>query len=79
MSGKPGGPCSLPDLPGSSNVKPNALSCQFTASEDTAQDSPILPPTCVIGALTWEIELAIREAQWTEADPGEGPPGLLHI
>lgn len=47
--------------PGSHNVKPGTLSRQFTASEDTAQDSPILPPTCVIGTLTWEIKFAIRE------------------
>lgn len=47
--------------PGSHNVKPGTLSRRFTASEDTAQDSPILPPTCVIGTLTWEIKFAIRE------------------
>uniref|UniRef100_A0A3Q2W0Y3 Gypsy retrotransposon integrase-like protein 1 n=1 Tax=Haplochromis burtoni TaxID=8153 RepID=A0A3Q2W0Y3_HAPBU len=65
--------------PGSRNVKPDALSRQFTASEDATRDSPILPPTCVIGVLTWEIESAIREAQQTEPDPGTGPPGLLYV
>ncbi|KAL4009381.1 hypothetical protein ACER0C_003233 [Sarotherodon galilaeus] len=65
--------------PGSRNVKPDALSRQFAASGDAVRDSPILPPTCVIGALTWEIESAIREAQRTEPDPVTGPPGLLFV
>uniref|UniRef100_A0A669CB49 Gypsy retrotransposon integrase-like protein 1 n=1 Tax=Oreochromis niloticus TaxID=8128 RepID=A0A669CB49_ORENI len=65
--------------PGSRNTKPDALSRQFTASEETARDSPIIPPSCVIGALTWEIESAISEAQRTEPDPGTGPPELLFV
>ncbi|KAL3980939.1 ETS domain-containing transcription factor ERF [Sarotherodon galilaeus] len=65
--------------PSSRNVKPDALSCQFAAPEDAAQDVPIFPSTCVVGALTWEIESAIREAQRTEPDPGTGPPGLLFV
>lgn len=65
--------------PGSRNTKPDALSRQFTVSEDVARDSPILPPTCVIGTLTWEIESAIKEAQRTEPDPGTGPPGSLFV
>lgn len=65
--------------PGSRNTKPDAVSHQFTVSEDVARDSPILPPTCVIGTLTWEIESAIKEAQRTEPDPGTGPPGSLFV
>ncbi|XP_039465772.1 uncharacterized protein LOC120439125 isoform X2 [Oreochromis aureus] len=69
----------ISNRPGSRNVKPDALSRQFAASEDAAQDAPILPHTCVVGVLTWEIESAIREAQRTEPDPGTGPPGLLFV
>lgn len=65
--------------PGSRNVKPDALSRQFTASDDQTHESPILPPTCVIGALSWEIKSTIREAQQAEPDPGTGPPGLLFV
>lgn len=60
-------------------MKPDALSRQFTTSEDHTRESPILPPTCVIGVLSWEIESAIREAQQAEPDPGTGPSGLLFV
>lgn len=33
----------------------------------------ILPATCTVGAISWEIEAAVWEAQKTEPDPGGGP------
>jgi len=43
-------------------------------SEDT-----ILPPTRVIGMVTWEIETVVRTAQRDQPDPGGGPPGRLFV
>lgn len=59
--------------PGSCNVKPNALSQQFTTSEGDWDPGPVLPASCMVGAVTWEIKALIRGAQDTESDPGTGP------
>ncbi|XP_016116545.1 neuronal acetylcholine receptor subunit beta-3-like [Sinocyclocheilus grahami] len=48
-----------------------------TAEEDPPSPETILPPSCVVGAITWEIESVIREVQRTQPDPGNGPPGRL--
>ncbi|KAL3969834.1 glutaminyl-tRNA synthetase [Sarotherodon galilaeus] len=65
--------------PGSRNVKPDALSRQFSVPEERRDPEPILPATCAIGAITWDIESAIREAQRAEPDPGGGPAGRLFV
>lgn len=65
--------------PRSRNIKPDTLSQQFTASGKVTCESPILPPSCNVGAISWEIESAIREAQRTDPYPGTGPPRLLYI
>lgn len=41
--------------PGSKNVKPDALSRQFCSASAPESPSLILPPSCVVGALTWGI------------------------
>jgi len=43
--------------PGSRNVKPDTLSCQFLEKEDPATRSkPILSSPCRVTTLTWEIK-----------------------
>ncbi|KAK2885164.1 hypothetical protein Q8A73_021638 [Channa argus] len=70
---------SLTYRPGSKNIKPDALS-HIHAPETSPHDpEPILHPSCVLGALTWEIERTVRTAQQQEPDPGTGPPGLLFV
>ncbi|KAK2899769.1 hypothetical protein Q8A73_012898 [Channa argus] len=70
---------SLTYRPGSKNIKPDALS-RIHAPETSPHDpEPILQPSCVLGALTWEIERTVRTAQQQEPDPGTGPPGLLFV
>ncbi|KAK2906403.1 hypothetical protein Q8A73_010346 [Channa argus] len=70
---------SLTYRPGSKNVKPDALS-HIHAPETSSNDpKPILRLSCVLGALTWEIEQTVRTAQQQEPDPGTGPPGLLFV
>lgn len=48
-------------MPGSRNVKLDALSWQFSTHKEKQDPEPILPATCTIGAITWEIELAVQE------------------
>ncbi|KAK2889879.1 hypothetical protein Q8A73_018179 [Channa argus] len=70
---------SLTYRPGSKNIKPDALS-RIHAPETSPHDpEPILHPSCVLGALTWEIERTVCTAQQQEPDPGTGPPGLLFV
>lgn len=70
---------SLTYRPGSRNVKPDALSRQFSQEERPIAPDPILPSTRVIAAISWDIENHIREAQRTQPDPGNGPPGALFV
>ena len=50
--------------PGTENVRTaHALSRQFAdASAPGTDPEPILPSSCVVGALTWEIEARVRRA-----------------
>lgn len=43
--------------PGSHKVKPDALSHQFSVTDDEQDPAPVLPVSCLIGAVTWEIKL----------------------
>ncbi|XP_037551206.1 serine/threonine-protein phosphatase 2A regulatory subunit B'' subunit alpha [Nematolebias whitei] len=61
------------------DVKPDALSRQFSPPEDTEQEPNILPSSCVVGSLTWSIEKDILEAQKTEPDPGTGVARMLAL
>lgn len=65
--------------PGSRNVKPDALSRQFSPTDALECGDTILPPTCVVASITWEIESAVREAQRDQPDPGTGPPNRLFV
>ncbi|XP_063328762.1 uncharacterized protein LOC134626765 [Pelmatolapia mariae] len=50
-------------MPESRNVKLDALSWQFSTKKEKQDPEPILPATCIIGTITWEIELALREVK----------------
>lgn len=39
----------------------------------------IVPCSCIVGAITWNIEREVREALVTQPDPGTGPPGRLFV
>ncbi len=65
--------------PGSRNVKPDALSRQFSVVDTQLPPDTILPSGQVIGQLTWEVEKAVRDAQEAEPDPGNCPSRLLYV
>ena len=65
--------------PGTKNIKPDALSRVYSPTSEFTKSSPIVPPSCVIGAARWAIESRVREAQATAPDPGTGPPNRLFV
>ena len=71
---------SLSYKPGSHNVRADALSRRFMDSAaPPSSPEPILPSSCVVGALTWEIESQVLRDQELEPDPGGGPPNRLFV
>ncbi|XP_059827473.1 heat shock factor protein 5-like [Hypanus sabinus] len=63
--------------PGSKNGKSNALSHQYISEEGLPNPEPILPPSCEVAALTWEIESIVKKAQRTQPHPGPVTVGQL--
>lgn len=49
--------------PGSCNVKPDAVSHQHVIEEENSSPDAILPPSCVVAAVIWEIKSVVRRAQ----------------
>ena len=65
--------------PGSKNVKPDALSRLFDPSSAPRSPSNILPPSCVVGAITWGIEKKVRQANVNCQVPDGCPPNRLFV
>lgn len=65
--------------PGSHNMKPDALSRQFSVPEDPSSPETILPSSCVVASLTWQIEAQVRKAQHSQPDPCNGPINRLFV
>ncbi|XP_078812643.1 uncharacterized protein lrrc75a isoform X3 [Oryzias latipes] len=64
--------------PGSRNVKPDALS-RIHSNHDLEEATPIIPPTCVVGNLTWDIETRVLQAQDEEPDHPPPPANTLYV
>uniref|UniRef100_A0A3P9MLE8 Uncharacterized protein n=1 Tax=Oryzias latipes TaxID=8090 RepID=A0A3P9MLE8_ORYLA len=64
--------------PGSRNIKPDALSRKYCSSETTSITN-ILPSTCVVGNLTWDIEARVIQAQGEEPNHPVPPNGTLYV
>ncbi|KAI3354783.1 hypothetical protein L3Q82_004526 [Scortum barcoo] len=62
--------------PGSRNIKPDALSRQFSV-EEKVQEENILPTSRVIAAITWDIENARPAGSTAAARPRAGTSGPL--
>lgn len=64
---------------GSWNVKPDALSHQFSPNEQPEEPETILPQNCVVASLTWEIKSLVCRAHAQQPDPGNGPADSLFV
>ena len=71
--------CSLSYCPGSCNTKPDALSQLHSMEGGSSESGSILPSTCFMAALTWEIEALVTQVQAHQADPGTGPSGRMLV
>ncbi len=63
--------------PSSKNVKPDALSRQFGSSESASTKEGILSHDCVVGAVIWGVEQAVRRALSHVTKPLRCPEGVL--
>ena len=70
---------SLSYRPGSRNTKPDALSRLYLSSESPDRGEAILPSSCVIRAITWEIEKKVKDAQLSSPAPSACPDDLLYV
>ncbi|XP_055370091.1 uncharacterized protein LOC129605033 [Betta splendens] len=65
--------------PGSKNVKPDVLSRLHDAQQEPAEPESILPPGCLVGAVTWSVERRVREANRDRPVPRGAPPNRLFV
>ena len=65
--------------PGTRNIKPDALSRQFSSPVEDAVGNTILPSSCVVGAAGWEIEGVVQGAQKDQPVPHGCPPKRLFV
>uniref|UniRef100_A0A673AT68 Gypsy retrotransposon integrase-like protein 1 n=1 Tax=Sphaeramia orbicularis TaxID=375764 RepID=A0A673AT68_9TELE len=70
---------SLSYRPGSKNVKPDALSRLFMPVNSDSEPGPILPETCVVGAVQLEIEKSVIDALQDCDIPAGVPPDRLFV
>ncbi|KAI3362832.1 hypothetical protein L3Q82_001874 [Scortum barcoo] len=59
--------------PGSHNTKPDALSRQFSLDTSPSEPASILPPSCIVGAASWDIETRVQEALKDHPAPNNCP------
>ena len=65
--------------PGSRNIKPDALSRQFSPSVEETPVETIVPSSCVVGAARWEIEQVVQDAIRGHTIPEHCPRGRLFV
>ena len=65
--------------PGSKNTKADALSRMFDTERRSATPEPIVPPTCILAPIRWDLEREIREAAVHDPQPPECPPGRVYV
>ncbi|KAI3366835.1 hypothetical protein L3Q82_009486, partial [Scortum barcoo] len=66
--------------PGSHNTKPDALSRQFSLDTSPSEPASILPPSCIVGAASWDgIETRVQEALKDHPAPNNCPKDRLFV
>ena len=71
-------PFSLPYRLESRNIKPDALSRLFDPEHVAKEPENILPLTCVVGAVTWQTEKEVKQANGEALPPSGFVPVELH-
>lgn len=65
--------------PGSRNIKPDALSRLHSPDDSVKTPATILPPSCTVAAISWEIEDIIKQAQLSEPAPENCPSSKIYV
>ena len=65
--------------PGSENVRADALSRQFSDLPEPEEPETILPETCFVGAVTWDLEDEVVRALGSTPAPDGCPPHCLFV
>ncbi|KAM9568095.1 uncharacterized protein ACWYII_039152 [Salvelinus alpinus] len=69
----------LQPRPGSQNVKADALSRLYDTEERSMDPTPILPASCLVAPVVWELDADIERASRAEPSPPECPAGRLYV
>uniref|UniRef100_A0A673Z7X0 Gypsy retrotransposon integrase-like protein 1 n=1 Tax=Salmo trutta TaxID=8032 RepID=A0A673Z7X0_SALTR len=66
-------------IPGSRNRKADALSRLYDTEERTIDPTPILPASCLVAPVVWEVDADIERAVRSEPTPSQCPVGLKYV
>lgn len=65
--------------PGSQNAKADALSRMYDTEERSIDHTPILPASCLVAPVVWEVDADIVRALRSEPTPLQCPAGHLYV
>uniref|UniRef100_A0A4W5K0J5 Gypsy retrotransposon integrase-like protein 1 n=1 Tax=Hucho hucho TaxID=62062 RepID=A0A4W5K0J5_9TELE len=65
--------------PVSRNTKADALSRMYDTEEWSMDPTPILPASCLVAPVVWELDADIERALRTEPTPPQCPAGRLYV
>uniref|UniRef100_A0A4W5Q2M8 Reverse transcriptase RNase H-like domain-containing protein n=1 Tax=Hucho hucho TaxID=62062 RepID=A0A4W5Q2M8_9TELE len=65
--------------PGSQNIKADALSRLYDTEERSIDPTPILPASCLVAPVVWELDAEIERAERTEPTPPQCPAGRVYV
>uniref|UniRef100_A0A674DKD0 Gypsy retrotransposon integrase-like protein 1 n=1 Tax=Salmo trutta TaxID=8032 RepID=A0A674DKD0_SALTR len=65
--------------PGSQNTKADALSRLYDTEERAIDPAPILPASCLVAPVVWELDAEIERALRSEPAPSQCPAGVQYV
>jgi hypothetical protein len=65
--------------PGSQKAKADALSLIYDTDERSMDHTPIVPASCLVAPVVWELDADIERELRTEPTPLQCPAGCLYI
>ena len=65
--------------PGSLNTKADALSRLYDTEERPIDPTPILPASCLVVPVVWEVDAEIKRALRLEPAPPQCPAGVQYV
>ncbi|XP_057712509.1 uncharacterized protein LOC130929420 [Corythoichthys intestinalis] len=64
---------------GSKNTKPDALSRIFESRKNPSEPMPIVPESCFLSVLSWDIEAKVKSALESTETPSDCPKEKLYV